>query len=64
MNLWKLNKHDEYPDMDFAYKYSYLAKSTAMVLFYIPIFQLGIIFEIIGCTFGYLLQLLISIIFI
>jgi hypothetical protein len=57
MNQWELNKLYEYPDMDLAYKYSYLAKTTAMALFYMPIFPLGFIFAFIGFVFGYLLEL-------
>ena len=57
MNQWELNKLYEFPDMDLAYKYSYLAKTTAMALFYMPIFPLGFIFAFIGFVFGYLLEL-------
>ena len=57
LNQWELNKLYEYPDMDLAYKYSYLAKTTAMALFYMPIFPLGFIFAFIGFVFGYLLEL-------
>jgi len=57
MNQWELNKLYEYPDMDLAYKYSYLAKTTAMAFFYMPIFPLGFIFAFIGFVFGYLLEL-------
>ena len=51
-----LNKLYEYPDMNLAYKYSYIAKTTAMCFFYMPIFPLCFIFSFIGFIFGYFLE--------
>ena len=51
-----LNELYLYPDMNLAYKYSYLAKTTAMCLFYFPIFPLGFIFSFVGFIFGYYLE--------
>ena len=44
------------PDMNLAYKYSYLVKTTAMCLFMFPIFPLGFIFSFIGFIFAYFLE--------
>ena len=56
INQRDLNKLYEYPDMNLAYKYSYIAKTTAMCLFYMPIFPLGFVFAFIGFIFGYFLE--------
>ena len=57
MTQRELNNLYEYPDMDLAYKYSYLIKTLAMALFYMPIFPMGFIFAFVGFVFGYLLEL-------
>ena len=44
------------PDMCLAYKYSYLIKTTAMCLFFYPIFPFGYIFAFVGFIFGYYLE--------
>ena len=44
------------PDMNLAYKSSYLVKTTAMCLFYFPIFPLGFIIAFIGFIFAYFLE--------
>ena len=44
------------PDINLANKYSYLVKTTAMCLFYFPIFPLGFIITFIGFIFGYFLE--------
>ena len=44
------------PDMNLAYKYSYIVKTTAMCLFYFPIFPLGFIIAFIGFIFAYFLE--------
>ena len=51
-----LNTLYENPDMNLAYKYSYIAKTTAMCLFFMPIFPLGFIFGFIGFIFAYYLE--------
>ena len=51
-----LNKLYEYPDMNLAYKYSYIVKTTAMCFFFMPIFPLGFVFATIGFIFGYFLE--------
>ena len=56
MTQRELNKLYEYPDMNIAYKYSYLAKTTAMCLFFMPIFPLGFIFAFVGFIFAYFLE--------
>ena len=51
-----LNELYLYPDMDLAYKYSYLIKTTAMCLFLMPIFPLGFIIAFVGFVFAYFLE--------
>ena len=48
-----LNELYEYPDMNLAYKLSYLVKTLSMCLFYYPIFPMGIIIAFIGFIFAY-----------
>ena len=43
--------------MQISYKYSYVAKTILLTLFYIPIFPLGIIISFIGFIFSYYLEL-------
>ena len=57
MTQKKLNKLYEYRDMDISYKYAYLAKTTAMSLFYLPIFPIGFIISFLGFVLGYFLEL-------
>ena len=57
MTQKELNKLYELPDMKISYKYSYIAKTLAMTLFYLPIFPMGFIISFIGFIFGYLLEL-------
>ena len=57
MTQKQLNALYELPDMKIAYKYSFLAKTLSMTLFYLPIFPLGFIISFIGFVFGYLLEL-------
>lgn len=57
MTQRKLNKLYELPDMKIAYKYSYLAKTLAMALFYMPIFPMGFFICLIGFILGYILEL-------
>lgn len=56
MTQRKLNKLYELPDMKIAYKYSYLAKTLAMALFYMPIFPMGFFICLIGFVLGYILE--------
>ena len=51
-----LNSIYELPDMQIAYKYSYIVRSLMMSFFYIPIFPLGMIISLIGFIFGYFLE--------
>ena len=57
MTQKQLNKLYEYPDMYISYKYAYLAKTTAMSLFYLPIFPMGFIISFLGFILGYFLEL-------
>ena len=57
MTQRQLNKLYEYPDMYISYKYAYLAKTTAMSIFYLPIFPMGFIISFLGFILGYLLEL-------
>ena len=57
MTQKKLNKLYEYRDMDISYKYAYLAKTTAMTFFYLPIFPIGFIISFLGFVLGYFLEL-------
>ena len=57
MTQRQLNALYELPDMKIAYKYSFIAKTLAMTLFYLPIFPLGFIISFIGFVLGYLLEL-------
>ena len=57
MTQKELNALYELPDMKIAYKYSYLAKTMAMTLFYLPIFPLGFIISCFGFILGYFLEL-------
>jgi hypothetical protein len=52
----ELNKRFENPDMDLAYKYSYLVKTIAMCYFFLPIFPLGFIISFVGFIFGYFIE--------
>ena len=53
----QLNEYYEYMDMHISYKYAYLAKTTAMTFFYLPIFPMGFIISFLGFILGYLLEL-------
>ena len=53
MTQRELNKLYEYPDMDLAFKLSYIAKTLAMCMFYMPIFPLGYVLSLIGFIFDY-----------
>ncbi len=57
MTQRELNKLYELPDMRIAYKYSFLAKTLAMTLFYLPIFPMGFIVSFVGFVFAYFLEL-------
>ena len=43
--------------MKISYKYSYIAKTLLLSLFYIPIFPFGIIISLVGFLFSYYLEL-------
>ena len=53
----QLNKLYQLPDMKISYKYSYIAKTLLLSLFYIPIFPFGIIISLIGFILAYYLEL-------
>ena len=53
MTQKELNELYEYPDMNLAYKLSYLVKTLSMCLFYMPIFPLGCIIVFLGFIFAY-----------
>ena len=53
MTQKELNELYEYPDMNLAYKLSYLVKTLSMCLFYMPIFPLGCIIAFLGFIFAY-----------
>ena len=53
MSQKELNKLYEYPDIDLAYKLSYLVKTLSMCFFYMPIFPAGFIFSFIGFILAY-----------
>ena len=57
LNQRELNKLYQLPDMQISYKYSYVAKTVLLTLFYIPIFPLGIIISLVGFIFAYYLEL-------
>ena len=57
MTQQELNKLYELSDMRIAYKYSYLTKTIAMALFYMPIFPMGFIISLLGFVLGYILEL-------
>ena len=53
----ELNELYQLPDMRISYKYSYVAKTVLLSLFYIPIFPFGIVISLIGFIFSYYLEL-------
>ena len=53
MTQKKLNELFEYPDMDLAYKLSYLVKTLSMCFFYFAIFPFGFIISFVGFIFAY-----------
>ena len=57
MTQRELNELYQLPNMKISYKYSYIAKTLLLSLFYIPIFPLGLIISLIGFIFGYYLEL-------
>ena len=57
MTQRELNKLYELIDMKISYKYSYIAKTLLLSLFYVPIFPFGIIISLIGFLIGYILEL-------
>ena len=57
MTQRELNDLYQLPDMKIAYKYSYVAKTVMLTLFYIPIFPLGIVISLMGFIFAYFLEL-------
>ena len=56
MTQKKLNELYEYPDMDLAYKLSYLVKTLSMCFFYFAIFPEGFIIAFIGFIFAYWIE--------
>ena len=56
MTQKELNEFYELPDINLAYKFSYLAKTVAMCLFFMPIFPLGFILGFAGFILAYFLE--------
>ena len=56
INQKDLNELYEYPPMNVAAKYSYIAKTILMSFFYIPIFPLGMAISLLGFILGYWLE--------
>lgn len=56
MNQKELNKLYENPGMEISFKYSYIAKTFLMTIFYIPIFPLGVIISLFGLSFAYFVE--------
>ena len=57
MTQRELNELYQLPDMKISYKYSYVAKTLLLSLFYIPIFPFGLIISLLGFIFAYYLEL-------
>ena len=57
MTQRELNTLYQLSDMKISYKYSYIAKTLLLSLFYIPIFPFGILISLIGFIFAYSLEL-------
>ena len=57
MTQRELNELYQLPDMRISYKYSYVAKTVLLSLFYIPIFPFGIVISLVGFIFSYYLEL-------
>ena len=53
----ELNDLYQLPSMKISYKYSYVAKTFLLTLFYIPIFPFSVIISLIGFIFAYFLEL-------
>ena len=53
----ELNKIYELYDMQIAYKYSYLAKTMLITVFFMPIFPFGIVITTVGLILSYLWEL-------
>ena len=52
----ELNDIYELPDMNIAMKYSYLAKTILMTMFYLPIFPIGVPISLLGLIMAYFLE--------
>ena len=57
MSQKQLNKLYQRPSMSVPYKYSYIAKTLLLSLFYISIFPLGIAISLFGFIFAYVIEL-------
>ena len=57
MTQRELNNLYQLPDMKISYKYSYIAKTLLLSLFYLTIFPFGIIISLIGFILAYYLEL-------
>jgi hypothetical protein len=56
MTQKELNAIFEKPDMLISFKYSYIAKTLLMCLFYMPLFPAGTLISIIGVFFSYFIE--------
>ena len=57
MTQRELNELYQLPNMKISYKYSYVAKTLLLSLFYITIFPIGLIISLLGFIFAYFLEL-------
>lgn len=55
-NQRELNAMYENPSMEISYKYSWVAKTFLMTVFYLPLFPLGTIISIIGVILSYMIE--------
>ena len=56
MTQYELNVIFEKPDMNMSFKYSYLAKTLLMTLFYLPLLPVGTLISIAGIIFTYFIE--------
>jgi hypothetical protein len=56
MSQRELNKIYENPGMDISFKYSYIAKTFLLTVFYLPLFPLGAVISLFGIIFAYLIE--------
>jgi hypothetical protein len=52
----QLNELFENPNVDFAFKFSYITKTVLMTVFYLPLLPIGVIISLLGLIFAYLVE--------